>query len=99
MKTRFALIAAAALTAGSAFAQFPAASGMGPLFQDEANFTSTTTREAVRPHTLAEFPASGDQTVTATAKTQPSSLTHAEVREQTREAIAQGHGPASGIGG
>ena len=74
MTARIASItAAAALTAlfaGHAMAQMPA-SGEGPLFLNEAKFTSTTTREAVRQEATAQGPASGafdGQTVAKQAK-------------------------------
>ena len=63
MKTRIALVAALALTAGSAFAQlnnFPAATGEGPLFQREAQTTSQLPRAAVRPQAAVQFPATGE---------------------------------------
>lgn len=98
MKTRTALIALATLAAGSAFAQMPAA-GEGPLFLNEAKFVSSTPRDAVRPQAQVQFPASGEQNDTALAQSAQDSGVHptrAEVREATRQAIANGQRPAVG---
>ena len=102
MKTRIALVATLALTAGSAFAQlnnFPAATGEGPLFQREAQTSSDLPRAAVRPQAAAQFPATGEFDGTAAMAQGPAGEPHptrAEVRQQTRDSIAKGQRPAVG---
>ena len=101
MKTRIALVATLALTAGSAFAQlnnFPAATGEGPLFQREAQTTSQLPRAAVRPQAAVQFPATGEFDGAAAVAQSPAGEqpTRAEVRQQTRDSIAKGQRPAIG---
>lgn len=93
MKNRIAPVAAAAvlsaLFAGNAMAQ---ASGEGPLFLDEANFSSSLTREAVRQQAIAQRPQSDVGLAAAAAKQQAVAATpsRAEVRAQTRDALQHG---------
>ena len=102
MKTRTLLIATAALAAGSAFAQinnFPAATGEGPLFQNEARFSTSVQRSAVRPQAAVQFPATGEFNGAAAVAQRPADShqpTRAEVRQLTRESIAKGQRPAIG---
>ncbi|MDO5626502.1 MAG: hypothetical protein Q4G71_17675 [Pseudomonadota bacterium] len=95
MKTRTSLIALATLVAGTAFAQMPAA-GEAPFFNDGVQ-ASSTTREAVRAQVAGHFPAAGEQSVAKAApQVNAEQLSRADVRQQTREAIAHGHAPATG---
>ena len=97
MKTRIALIAIATLSAGSAFAQTPAA-GEGPLFLNEAKFTSNLSREDVRAQARAQLPAAGKQSGPNVARSASGNeqASRAEVREAARAAVAQGDYPATG---
>ena len=85
-----------AVFAGNAFAAQPA-SGEGPLFLNEGVATSTLSRDAVRQEAIANPPASGAYTaVAARAATPSSQFSRAQVRENTREAIAGGFRVKSG---
>ena len=97
MKTRIALIAIATLSAGSAFAQTPAA-GEGPLFLNEAKFSSNIARQDVREQARAQLPAAGKQSGPNLARSASGNeqASRAEVREATRANIAQGRLPAAG---
>jgi len=90
-----ALSAVLALTAfsGSAFA-FGPASGEGPLFLDQPAEVSSLTRAEVRAEAGRVQPLAGN--VQEDVAQVNSRFTRAEVRQQTREAAAQGIHPASG---
>lgn len=88
----FASVAAALLVSGTAFAAQPAA-GEGPFFQPEVG-TSQVARADVAAQAVAQAPLAGNLPVAQT--TVDSSLTRAQVREATREAIAHGFHPAAG---
>lgn len=95
MKTRFTLIPALALLAGMpAFAQMPAA-GEGPLVNPMVAQTSIVTRAEVRAEAAVQPPVTGELSVIAHDDA-PSTKTRAEVRAETREAIARGHHMAVG---
>ena len=83
--------AAALLFAGSAFAQMPAA-GEGPLFLKE---TAVVSSSSVRTPVSIQQVASGEQSGVVTPSGE-SAVTRAEVRQQTREAFANGFRPAVG---
>ena len=84
----------AAVLAGNAFAAQPV-SGEGPLFQNEV-VASTLSREAVRNEAVAHLPAAGINSAEALKTEAPSNVTRAEVRQQTRDAIAAGYQVKSG---
>ena len=86
--------AAALLFAGSAFAQMPAA-GEGPLFQNETRI-SVSAESAPRSNVSIQQVASGEQSGVVQSANDVNSPSRAEVREQTREAIARGDRPAVG---
>ncbi|WP_028604378.1 hypothetical protein [Ottowia thiooxydans] len=96
MKTKNIALATLLATAfaGNAFA-FPV-SGEGPLFQTEAVAASTTSREVVRQDAVAHFPAAGVQNAVAANRAAPSQVTRAQVRQETREAVAHGNFAKSG---
>ena len=85
--------AAALLLSGTAFAA-PAA-GEGPLFNDAPIVASTLQRQDVRMAVAGHLPASGEMSAQA-APQQASGVTRAEVRQDTREAIAHGFVVKSG---
>lgn len=85
--------AAALLLAGNAFAAGPVA-GEGPLFNGpDAAGTSfvadSAQRQDLRVGSLAQMPASGELTADNTVQQAPE-FTRAQVRAQTRDAIAHG---------
>jgi len=89
---------AAAFT-GNAFA-FQPASGEGPLFLNEPVMTSTLTRAEVTKQAIANPPATDAVNVfAAKAPASTSQYSRAEVRKQTRDAIAQGYRVQSGDAG
>ena len=85
--------AAALLLSGTAFAA-PAA-GEGPLFNDAPIAASTLQRQDVRMAVAGHLPASGELSAQA-APVQTSDVTRAEVRAETRQAIAHGFVVKSG---
>lgn len=86
----------AAAFAGNAFAFQPEA-GEGPLFLNEPVQTSTLTRADVTKQAIANPPSADVPNVfTAKAPVSESQYTRAEVRKQTRDAIAQGYRVRSG---
>ncbi|MGB3068257.1 MAG: hypothetical protein WBC18_06905 [Ottowia sp.] len=85
----------AATFAGSAFAAQPE-SGEGPLFLNEPVVASTLTRAEVTKQAIANPPATNATVFTGNIKSQ---YTRAEVRKQTREAIAHGYRVQSGDAG
>ena len=89
----FATTAAALLFAGSAFAQMPAA-GEAPYFQNEVRFgaQSDTPRAKVSIRQVA----SGEMSGVVEATSDVNSPTRAAVRQEARDAIAKGQGPAIG---
>lgn len=89
----FASIAAALLVSGTAFAAQPAA-GEGPFFQPQNVVVGQAQRADVAAQAVAQAPLAGNLPVAQT--TVDSSLTRAQVRESTREAIARGYRPAAG---
>ena len=88
--------AAALLLAGNAMAQMPA-DGEGPFVEHQA-----VAAERVQATEVARTPVSIKQVATGELNgvAQPANdvnrPSRAEVRQDTREAIARGHGPASG---
>ena len=86
--------AAALLFAGNAFAQMPAA-GEGPLFLNEARIAASANND-VRAKVSIQQVASGEMSGVVSATNDVNSPTRAEVRQQTRDAIAKGDRPASG---
>jgi len=84
----------AAVLAGNAFAAQPV-SGEGPLFQNEV-VGSTLSRAEVIKQAIATPPAAGVQNAVAYKADAPSNVTRAEVRKQTRDAIAAGYQVKSG---
>lgn len=93
----FALAAVlTAVFAGNAFA-FEPASGEGPLFPSEPVAASTVSRAEVIKQAIATPPASGvGEIVNAKPEASTSQYTRAEVRQQTRDAIANGYRVRSG---
>ena len=86
----------AAVFAGNAFAAQPAA-GEGPLFQNEPVTVSTLSRAEVTRQAIANPPATdASNFLSATAAAPASNVTRSEVRQQTRDAIAQGYQVKSG---
>ena len=85
--------AAALLLSGTAFAA-PAA-GEGPFFNDAPVAASTVQRQDVRMAVAGHMPASGELSAQA-APVQTSDVTRAEVRAETRQAIAHGFVVKSG---
>lgn len=85
----------AAVFAGNAFAGQPV-SGEGPLFQNELVAVSTVNRADVIKQAIATPPAAGVHTAVAAKADVPSDVSRAEVRKQTREAIARGYQVKSG---
>ena len=85
--------AAALLLSGTAFAA-PVA-GEGPFFNDAPIAASTLQRQDVRMAVAGHLPASGEMSAQA-APQQASGVTRAEVRQDTREAIAHGFVVKSG---
>ena len=85
---------AALLFAGNAFAQMPAA-GEGPFFQNEARIAATNDSQS-RAKVSIQQVASGEMSGVVAATNDASQPTRAEVRQQTREAIAKGQRPAIG---
>ena len=91
----FASIATALLVSGTAFAaELQPAAGEGPFFQSEAVATSQLLRADVAAQAVAQAPLAGN--LPLAQATVSSDLSRAQVREATREAIAQGFHPASG---
>jgi hypothetical protein len=86
--------AAALLFAGNAFAQMPAA-GEGPLFLNEARVAASAD-SSVRAKVSIQQVASGEMNGVSAVADNASQTTRAEVRQQTREAIAKGQHPAVG---
>lgn len=95
-RLHIASIAAAAslLLGGSALAAVPSA-GMQPLFDGSATATSTVQRATVRAAAIAHAPVAG-QFSDSGAAVAPSTLTRAEVRANTRNAISHGFHVATG---
>ena len=91
----FAAVAAALLVSGTAFAaDTQPAAGAFPLFQAQDVVVSQAQRADVHAQAVAHAPVAGNMPVAQ--GTVDSSLTRAQVREATREAIARGFHPASG---
>ena len=85
--------AAALLLAGNAFAQMPAA-GEGPLFLDEAQ--PAATQKVTRAKVSIQQVAAGEMSGVVQPADDVNRPTRAEVRQQTRDAIAKGQTPAVG---
>lgn len=81
--------------AGSAFAAQPE-SGEGPLFQNEYVTGSAVSRAEVTRQAIATPPAAGFHSAVAAQVDVSSQVSRAEVRQQTREAIARGYQVKSG---
>ena len=91
----FAAVAAALLVSGTAFAvDTQPAAGAFPLFQPQNIVVNQAQRADVRAQAIGQAPEVGNMPVAQ--GTVDSSLTRAQVREATREAIARGFRPASG---
>ncbi|MDO5692007.1 MAG: hypothetical protein Q4G70_05955 [Pseudomonadota bacterium] len=86
--------AAALLFAGNAFAQMPAA-GEGPLFQSEARIAASANNDVHSKVSIQQV-ASGEMSGVVTVANDVNSPTRADVRQQTRDAIAKGDRPAIG---
>jgi len=97
MQTKNIAIATVLATAlaGNAFA-FQPASGEAPLFQNDTVTVSTVSRDAVRKEAAANPPAAGVNNAVAVVSQTPSKLSRAEVREDIRNAMAQGYVVKSG---
>ena len=90
-----ASILAALLVSGTAFAAgTQPAAGAFPLFQAQDIVVSQAQRADVRAEAVVHAPVAGNMPVAQA--TLDSSLTRAQVREATREAIARGFRPVSG---
>ena len=88
-----ATVAAALLLSGNAFAgALQPATGEGPFFNEQPVAASSLQRADA----LGHMPASGEFANHAEAPRADSATTRAEVRQQTREAIAHGFRPAAG---
>lgn len=92
--TRFhstlAIAATAALLSGSAgAAALQPAAGAQPLFSNVAASTSTLQRAAVRADAIAHAPAAGEMNAQA-PQAAASTLTRAQVREATSQALSHG---------
>lgn len=97
MTKTIALIASTAtalLFAGNALAQMPA-SGEGPFFEQEARLSASRDNQPRATVSIRQV-AAGEQSGRADVRDDPSQPTRAEVRQQTRDAIADGQGPAIG---
>lgn len=94
MTNRFATLAAAAalsaLFAGNAMAQ---ASGEGPLFLNETNFSSGVSRDVVAKEAATSAPitnAAVAQAASADKQAVAATKSRAEVRAETRDALEHG---------
>ena len=95
MKTvQTTLVAAALLLSGTAFAAQPAA-GEAPFFSAPVASTSCVQRQEVMADAARHMPAAGEMSTQA-APAAASTVTRAQVREATRDAIAHGYRPATG---
>ena len=94
----FASIAATLLLAGNAMAQMPAA-GEGPFVehQDYAAKRAQKTEVTRAPVSIKQV-AVGEMNGIAKQTNDVNSPSRAEVRQETRDAISAGHGPATGAG-
>ena len=92
----FASIAATLLLAGNAMAQMPAA-GEGPFVehQDYAAKRAQKTEVTRAPVSIKQV-AVGEMNGIGKQTNDVNSPSRAEVRQETRDAIAAGHGPATG---
>ena len=91
-----AAAAAALLLSGNAFAaSLQPAAGEGPFFNEQPTVSSSLQRADVRADASGHMPAAGELNAQADA-VQGSAVTRAEVRQQTREAIAHGFRLATG---
>ncbi len=86
--TAIATAATALLLTGNAFAQMPAA-GEGPLFQQETT-VSRAAHTGARAAVSVQQVAAGEMNGLAEITNDPNQPTRAEVRQQTRDAIATG---------
>ena len=93
--TAFASTAAALLLAGNAMAQMPAA-GQGPYAENEVRVGAAVKSEVTRQPVSIKQVAVGQMDGVVQPAADINSPSRAEVREQTREAIARGARPASG---
>lgn len=87
MNNTLIALAAALLMSGTAFAAQPAA-GEGPFFPADSVASSTLQRAAVQADAIGHAPLAGN--LAAQDVQQPSALSRAEVRAQTREALDLG---------
>lgn len=95
--TTFTALAASLLLSGTAFAAgVQPAAGEGPFFDaNSVATTSTVQRSQVRAAAIAQTPLAGDLPAPDT-QVANSDLTRAQVRAQTREALANGFHVQSG---
>ncbi|HMN22319.1 MAG TPA: hypothetical protein PKA16_13125 [Ottowia sp.] len=92
-----AALGAALLLSGNAFAAtVMPASGEGPFFNDQPVVSSSLQRAEVRADATRHLPASDEFSNHAEVKQAASAVTRAEVRQDTRDAIAHGFRVASG---
>lgn len=90
------IAAAVLLLSGTAFAgSLQPAAGEGPFFNDAPVLANTVTRAEVRADAARHMPVAGELSAQA-EPVQDSSVTRAEVRESTRQAIAHGYRVAAG---
>ena len=97
MKTvQTTLVAAALLLSGTAFAgAVQPAAGEAPFFSAPVAVASSVQRQDVRADAARHLPAAGEMNAQV-APAAASTVTRAQVREATRDAIAHGYRPATG---
>lgn len=96
MQTKHIALATLLATAfaGSAFA-FPA-SGEGPLFQNDDAAATMVSRQAVRQDAISSPPVAGFSSDFGMTGDMHGSLSRAQVRQETRDAITHGYLVKSG---
>ena len=95
-KLNTTLAAAALLLSGTAFAgSLQPYAGESPFAGQDVVLASSLQRQDVRADAARQLPAAGELSAQATPEP-ASSVTRAEVRAATRQALAQGFHPASG---
>ena len=93
-----AAIAGLVFAGSAAAASLQPAAGEAPFFND-AVATSGVSRADVTAQAVAHMPAAGEMTAIADVPAQPSTLTRAQVRQETADAAAEqgGFPAASGV--
>ena len=95
-KFNASILSAALLLSGTAFAgAVQPAAGEAPLFNAPAQAASSVQRQDVQADAARHLPLAGEMNAQA-APAAPSTLTRAEVRQATRDAIAKGYRVATG---